>query len=534
VAAHKLQRVEWVVALLATAAAVLLTFAFALHAGGLWRDEVNSLNVALSPSLSELWRLLEFESAPALWLLLLRGWLALFGSSSDLGLRLLGALGGLAVPAAVWFAALRLGRSVPLVSLALLAVNPEVIRWAASLRAWGLGAALAVVALVFVREAAAAPSRRRILLGALFAVLSVQCVYQNAVLLAAAVAGATSVALAERRWKRAVVPLAIGMTAAVSLLPYVPTLRRIGEWSMLNQAPVTLRYLAVQGGAVFAASGTAVLACWIAVLCLALALGGWRISSSGSGRRGERGDVALFAIVTGLAAVVGFAVFLLRVRYPTQPWYYVGLVAVVAVCAEAAIASSLCSRALRIARVSLALLALLAGSAGAWTSLRARHTNLDVIAAHLETHAVRGDLIVVNPWYYAISLDRYYHGEADVTTIPPLEDVRVHRFDLIKEKMQSVGAMDPLQERTRQVLQSGRRVWIVGGFATPPGKTSPRSLPPPPLPDTGWDSEPYRVVWTLQLAARLSDHVTEATRIPIEVPSGPLETAGLLVIRGWQ
>jgi uncharacterized membrane protein len=93
VAADKLQRVEWVVALLATAAAVLLSFVFVVHADGLWRDEVNSVNVAMAPSLSELWRLLEFESAPVLWVLLLRGWLALFGSSSDLGLRLLGALG---------------------------------------------------------------------------------------------------------------------------------------------------------------------------------------------------------------------------------------------------------------------------------------------------------------------------------------------------------------------------------------------------------------------------------------------------------
>lgn len=530
-AADKLQRVEWVVALLATAAAVLLSFVFVVHADGLWRDEVNSVNVAMAPSLSELWRLLEFESAPVLWVLLLRGWLALFGSSSDLGLRLLGALGGLAVPAAVWFAALRLGRSVPLVSLALLAVNPEVIRWGTSLRAWGLGVALGIVVLVLVREATADPSRRRILLGGLFAVLSVQCVYQNAVLLAAPIAGAATVVLAERRWKRAVVPLGIGLVAALSLLVYLPTLQRIAEWRMLTQAPVTLGMLAARGGAVFAASGRTVLACWFAVLGLALARGGWRVWI---GRRGDRGDVALFAIVTGLAATVGFTLFLLRLQYITQPWYYIGLAAVVAVCAEAAIASCLRSRALRIARLGLALLALFAGFSGAWSALQARQTNLDVIASHLRAHAVRGDLIVVNPWFYAISLGRYYHGEADVTTIPPLEDVRVHRFDLLKDRMQSGGAMYLLHEQTRQVLQSGRRVWIVGGIATPPGNASPRSLPPPPLPETGWDTEPYRMVWTLQLAARLSAHVEEATLVPIDVPGGPLEGADLLVTRGWR
>lgn len=531
-AADKLQRLEWVVALLATAAAVLLSFVFVVHADGLWRDEVNSVNVAMAPSLSELWRLLEFESAPVLWVLLLRAWLALFGSSSDLGLRLLGALGGLAVPAAVWFAALRLGRSVPLVSLALLAVNPEVIRWGTSLRAWGLGVALGVVALVLVREATADPSRRRVLLGGLFAVLSVQCAYQNAVLLAAPIAGATTVVLAERRWKRAVVPLGIGLVAALSLLVYLPTLERIAEWRMLIQAPVTLGMLAPRAGAVFAASGKTVLACWFAVLGLALARGGWR-ARVWIGGRGDRGDVALFAIVTGLAASFGFAPFLLRVGHITQPWYYIGLVAVVAVCAEAALASSLRSRGLRVARLGLALLALFAGFSGAWSALQARQTNLDVIAAHLRTHAVRGDLIVVSPWFYAISLGRYYRGEADVTTIPPLEDVRVHRFDLLKEQMQAGGAIYPLHEQTRQVLKAGRRVWIVGGIATPPGNIAPRSLPPPPLPGTGWDTEPYRLVWTFQLAARLSAHVKEATLVPI-VPGPPFEDAGLLVMRGWR
>jgi len=521
-----LQRLEWLVALLATLAAVVLSLEFSRHAGAFWRDEVNSLNVALAPSLAELWRLMEFESGPALWTLLLRVWAAAVGGSSDAALRMFGVLGGLALPAAVWFAGLRLGRGAPVVSLALLAVNPEVIRWSASLRPWGLGAALAVVALVLVREAGAEPGRRRVLLAALCAVLSVQCVYQNAVLLAASIAGAVAVALVERRWRSASVAVGIGLVAALSLSIYLPTLGRIGEWSMLNQAPVTLGLLAPRGGAVFAASGSLVLAGWLAFLGLALGLGGWRAL-----RRDDRDGVVLFALVTALAAVVGFALFLLQVRYLTQPWYYVGLLAVVAVCAEAALAASLRAPVLR---VGLALAVMLAGLPGAWSSLRARQTNLDAIAAYLETHATRGDLVVANPWYYAITLGRYYHGEAEVSAIPPLEDLRVHRFDLLKRQMASATAMAPLEARVREVLEAGGQVWIVGGIAAPPRGRPPRSLSPPPLPSSGWAADPYRLVWTFQLGALVAAHAEASTPVPIDVPGGPFEGAGLVLIRGWR
>ena len=439
----RLQRVESTVAVLATAVAVLLFLTFFRHAGALWRDEVNSVNVAMTPSFSGMWRQLEFESFPLLWPLLLRGWLVVGSASGDSGLRLLGLLGGLAVPGAVWFAALRLGRRVPLVSLALLAVNPEIVRWSSTVRAWGLGTALAIVTLVLVREATVAPSPRRILRAGLLAVLSVQCVFQNSVLLAASVAGAVAEVVVERQWRRAAVPVGIGMVAAVTLLPYLPTLRRVGEWSVLNQAAVTVRVLAEQAGAVFAASGTVVLACWLALVGVALALAVWWLLSSATGREGDPGNVVLLAVVALVVAVGGLALLFLKLGYPTQPWYYIGLAALIATCGEAAIASCVRSRTLRIAVAGLALVALSAGFLRAWTALQEPQSNMDAVAARVRKEAVRGDLVIVNPWYFAISFDRYYHGDAEVTTIPPLEDRRVHRYDLLKERMVSADPMAP-------------------------------------------------------------------------------------------
>ena len=66
--------VPFAVALLALLALVAaLHLRLLLRGGGLWRDEVNTLHVATMPSLGELWRALEFESAPVLWPLVLRG-----------------------------------------------------------------------------------------------------------------------------------------------------------------------------------------------------------------------------------------------------------------------------------------------------------------------------------------------------------------------------------------------------------------------------------------------------------------------------
>src|SRR5689334_1640422 len=80
---------EPVATLVATGFGATLLILMAFNAGPLWRDEVNSINVAQMPSLKELWSNLKFESFPALWLLVLRGWSSLGLAENDLSIRLL-------------------------------------------------------------------------------------------------------------------------------------------------------------------------------------------------------------------------------------------------------------------------------------------------------------------------------------------------------------------------------------------------------------------------------------------------------------
>jgi hypothetical protein len=227
----------------------------------------------------------------------------------------------------------------------------------------------------------------------------------------------------------------------------------------------------------------------------------------------------------------GLAFFLLRVGHPTESWYYLGWIALLAACAEVAIASAVTSRPFRLALVGLTLLVLSAGIPGTLSSLGERQTNVDVIAVHIEERAESGDLVVVNPWVFAISFGRYYHGSAPLTTLPPLEDHRIHRYDLVKQAMQAADPIAPLRAQVQEVLEGGGRVWVVGGLQAPaPGQAPPR-LPPPPLPGTGWSSEPYEAAWSMEISALLRRHATRIT--DVDTPRAR-EYAYLRVFEGWR
>jgi hypothetical protein len=310
----------------------------------------------------------------------------------------------------------------------------------------------------------------------------------------------------------------------------VPLLLRVGEWRSLAHVPLTLGDLAGRAVAVFAASGPVVLACWGVFFGIALASGAWCLrdrAATGS----ERTGLLLQTLVAMALSSVGLALFLLQVGHPTEPWYYLGWIALLAACAEVAIASALTSRPFRLALVGLTLLVLSAGLPSALSSLGERQTNVDAIALHLEEHAESGDLVVVNPWVFAISFARYYHGSAPLTTLPPLADHRIHRYDLVKQAMQTADPIAPLRAQVQEVLEGGGRVFVVGGLHAPaPGKAPPR-LAPPPLPGTGWSSEPCEAAWSMEIGALLRRHATSIS--DVDTPHAR-EYAYLRVFQGWR
>ena len=522
-------------ALGAAAVAVLLHVIFVQHAGALWRDEVNSANTAASSSIAEMWRRLEFESTPVLSLLVLRGWHAIGAGATDAGLRVFGLLGGLALPASIWFAMRRSARAVPLVSLAILAVNPEVVRWASSVRAWGLGAALAIVTLALIRDAATSLSRRALIWAGCAAVLSVQCVYQNAVFLTAAIAAGVVVALVERRAKVAASLVGIGAIAALSLVPYLGILQRRSAWNALNQGPLTFAMMTDKVWELLWGSGAIVFGCWAALIAAAVILLAARLARGWRPSRDADGSSATFAVVALVASTLGITLFYLTFRYPTQSWYYVAILAIVAVCCETILTTVARTwRGVRLAKVALTIAVLAAGLGPAWTSLVVPQTNVDDAAAQLSAQAAPGDLIVVNPWYVAISFERYYKGQVDVVTLPPIDDHAIHRFDVVKQDMAATAPIAPILARMQHALETGHKVWFVGTVGAQAPGSPPARLPPAPLPDSGWALGPYMMAWTLEAGDVLRDHVLGANQVPPRFHGWPLEDVTVSVFWGWR
>jgi hypothetical protein len=531
-----LVRAEAALALIVTLGAGLLLGVFVTHATSLWRDEVSSVNTQSVPSLAEMWRLAEFESFPPLWMLLLRGWIGLGGGATDMSLRIFGLIGPAALIAAVWFAARRLGRWSPAVTLAVVATNPELLRWSATIRPWGLGAALAIAVIPLLWDATVAPTRRRIGLAALVAILSVQCLFQNAIFLAAVAAGAMAVAARRQDWRRIWVPLGIGAAAALSLLPHLSMIRRRGDWNALGSWPITFAELGGRFWAVVQAAGL-VPAMVLTALVVAAAGVTAAVLLRTPGRHTDTSttDHGAFAGLVLLFSLAGILVFYRLLQYPTQPWYYLGVITILGLCSETVLVLVLPGRHVGPIFILLTCIVLVAGGNGAWTAIQNRQTNIDVLASYLNGAVRPGDMVVTNPWFLGVTLSRYYSGPAAISTVPPIADQRVSRYDLLKAQMLRPDPMAPVLGRIESVLKGGHRVWLVGNYEPPPAGLTPADLrlPPPPLPERGWASAPYELLWSFQLGGFLRDHAVSMETVPPGVSGGPLEHATLHTFAGW-
>jgi hypothetical protein len=101
--------------------------------------------------------------------------------------------------------------------------------------------------------------------------------------------------------------------------------------------------------------------------------------------------------------------------------------------------------------------------------------------------------------------------------------------------MVSPEPLAPLYRAMQSALESGHRVWLVGGSFPREGRLSP-VLPPAPALPTGWSEGPYETARSLQVGYFI---LTRAERlgvvhIPTERPVNSLENLSLLVVEGWR
>jgi uncharacterized membrane protein len=530
-------RIAGMIAVIGTLAASALHVVFGMQAGALWRDEVNSLELATVGTLSEMWMNLDYDSFPALFFLVLRSFAGVPASASDVELRAFGVTIGLLILGALWLNARVFRFGVPLVSLALIGFNPMVIRYGDSIRAYGLGTLLILLVLPALWKVVEAPTPRRIIVAGLAALLSVQCLYYNAILLFAICLGAVAVAIRHRLWKRGLIVLTIGAICAVSLLPYLPIFRRVGSWNYQFKAQIDFAFLWGKLSETIATPVSMARWVWVVLLFAAIFAGAWvLLRKSEESELAPAKDRALFALVTLVVAIVGYAGFLRILSYVTQPWYYVVLLVFAAVCIETLLGSLPVKKWLQLARCGFALAFIGAATFPTWQALQVRQTNIDLIARKLEALAKDGDLILLSPWNYGITFRRYYHHETLCATLPPVEDLRFHRCDIVKRQMMSNAPMAPVLQKMDETLRAGKTIWLVGQLIPVAPGQRPLEVPPGYDGPDGFVSGPLYRAWMEQAGFFVQTHATDIERIPLPSPQPIMhfEAPALSSFRGWR
>jgi 4-amino-4-deoxy-L-arabinose transferase-like glycosyltransferase len=532
-------RLEWLIAFTVTLWLVFLHLQHLFHAGPLWRDEVGSIDFAAMPALADIWRKLQYDNFPPLFVLVARFWLRT-GLTSDFDCRVLGFLIGLATLAVIWFGARAGGRRVPLLALALYALNPLAIRVGDSLRPYGLGIALTSLTFVLTWKFVEGPRPRSLWWAVFAAVLSVQCLYQSAVFLIAFSFGAWAVTAARREWKTAAQASLIGICAALSLLPHLPNLLRAAAWRQTAVHPVTflqerLELLnALDAGATWLAWVWAVLAILALALALISFLPGFSIISIRLFPRSIPA-IVLYSATALMVSIPLYLVFLQQIGLAPRPWYFLILVAPSALALEFIFSAVQSSKLYWTIILCAGLLPALSAPA-CLAGVRLRQTNADLVAQTLQEQAQPEDLIIVSPWYFGVSLQRYFDA-GRFTTLPPLPEVRIHRYDLMEQAMETADPIGPLLEQVRQTLRSGHTLWVAGLFQLPPPG------PPQPVygPYHGGMANPdsaYFSSWMFQISRIVQTRATSGGQIKIAVPSdapiNPLEDIPLLAFHGWR
>ena len=524
-------KVARALALFSTLLIIYLHIVFGMHAGALWRDEVNSLEIATMRTFAEMWSHLCFDSFPALFFVVLRVVAGVPATVSDVTLRVFGVSIGLLTLGVIWLNSRWLRLGFPLLSLALIGFNPMIIRYGDSIRAYGLGIALMLVVLGAMWRLVESFTPGRVAIAALSAVLSVQCLYYNSVLLLAICLGAASVTLRRRQIKETLIVFAIGGVAAATLLPYVPTIQRVRLWNFFWKVPFTPAELWRTLGSPLE------IAAWVTLFALALMAGLWAMGRKSADANGqEKTERVLFGLVTLVIGTVGYAGFIGVLGYLTQPWYYVAFVAFAATCIEIVLASIWAREWSLLSRAGFAFAIVSVGVYPAWQALHFRQTNVDVVAAQLQTQAAPNDLILINSWNYGISFRRYYHGPENYETIPPIEDLRSHRVDILKRQMMSPAPMTPVLQRMEETLRSGHTIWLIGSLNfVPPGK-EPQVISPGYDGPNGWVGGNFYAAWAEQAGFLVQNHALhfERVRVPLAQPVSRYENLPLSAFRGWR
>ncbi len=485
-----LERREKLIAVALLSWAALLNLRFFVSAGPLWRDEANSVSQACLPGWSRVLDSLQYDSFPILYPGILRAWTSVFSPGSDLALRTMGLLTGLALLISICLVCRLFGSRTPVVVLVLVGVDPIMISEACSIRPYGLTLVALLWAFASHGMCLTRPSWRWLLVASLSSVAAVQLSYSSAFFVAAfglAAAGSAAWQGNLRLASRLTIP---GAIAALTLLPYLPVLERAGSWVVLLHYRVDW----TQFFAAYVKEHTVVqLLAWIIFLALACFAFSFR---SRGGVTSQSGVAAARYAVS--AAILGLVFQVLLVQFmevPPFPRYFLPMLLFVGIALQLVL-----ERRPHPTHAAFVILALLLTAWPGWTWLGLRRTNMDQVAQVLGREVRHGDLVVLSPWFLHPGFQRYYAGSADWITVPQLPPSPITRYDLFMKAMFRDDPVGGLSSRLSQTLGKGGRVWLLHqeiGYV--PERGHPPEAPSQPSTVSGEDYVRYRSYWEREI-----------------------------------
>lgn len=519
-------RLELWVAIAISAWAIVLQCLYAAHAGPLWRDEASSVNFSSVPTVAKMWNNFRLDNFPPLFAFVLRGFAGFF--HADISFRIFGLGISMFVLAAIWAAGWLISRRPPLLALALFAINPLAIKTDGAIRPYGLGFALLILTVALICAYAREPRMLWFTLGCAAAVLSVQTLYQATFFIGATILGVALDAVLKKQPRVAGMTMLIGVIAAASLVIDLPhLLHDWGTTKWVGQSSFDISKTAVDwhmlGFAFWRALSTqgdlaAFLSCVVGVVVFAI----------GIRRRAARPFV--------IAIVFSTVVYLCFLRFSglhAQSWYWLIVMALGAVWLDA-MAAAVSGKMLRQGIVGVALLIVVIGAPTAVAAVKIRATSLDLVAQHLREKASPKDVVITMPWYYGITLGRYYDRQK-FTTVPPLGDTTLHRYDLVQKAMETPEPLAGLMRDMEQGLRNGGKVWTIGEIIMP-DDNQPLPVLPPYTPGNGYTDSDYLTSWSMQIAVYLAQHATnfDVVQLPNVGPINHLENPKVVAVSGWR
>jgi hypothetical protein len=508
-------------------------------AGPLWRDEANTVALATGGTAGDVWKNLQYDSFPLLWPLIVRWYSNLVGPMNDSAFRVFGFITGVGLLGALWLVARTFGYRRPLVAIALLGMHPAVIRWGGSFRGYGLGMVAIICAVALVWRYVEQPTHGRLASAAVASIISVHLLYYNSVLLLAFGLAAIVVFMRRHAWRHAAMIAVIGLLAALSLLPYAGVIRSAAGWNALVRiADFSPSFFFAKLNQTLEAAGFWSLLVWVDATVMALLVAVVVAAHRRTVTTHERERLS-FAAVALLIGSLGTFWFLRILSYGTHPWYFLTLMTCVAVCADIIFGVAVRSRGGRLCKAAIVSLLAAATFLVGRKPLTSPLSNVRQASEVLEKIARPSDLVVVTPWEFGVTFDRYYRGRAPWKTLPDLSFHHFHRYDMVKAAMQKEDQLDPIRiplDEALATLEQGGRVFIAGV----PGRVSDSSRVelrgPAPAPDGQWPEHLYQTQWTNTFTQYVKQHSAK-----LDTLSGyrvtnvsRYETMVVLVAEGWR